>query len=153
MLSILKSFIIHLTSEKLLLISVFWFGIVLIVEAPLLTFRSPLGTLKTLNFYKVFSSYGQPPLSLPIVRLHTQLDDCFPGLNLSFNIELPHAHEEVIINQTHMEGLCLHDPINFIKFNEITSHLSISQKSVSLTCISSELTTRFCQNDQFKTPV
>lgn len=33
----------------------FWFGIVLIVEAPLLTFRSPLGTLKTWTFTKKYS--------------------------------------------------------------------------------------------------
>lgn len=52
-----------LTSGKLLSIKGFLFS--LTVDVPLLTFPSPLGTLKTLNFYILrVSCCAQPPLSL-----------------------------------------------------------------------------------------
>lgn len=61
-----------LTAGKLL------FGLVLfclMVEAPLLTFISALGTLKALNFdLEIFSCYDQAPASLPRVGSRPQAE-------------------------------------------------------------------------------
>lgn len=106
------------------------------VEAPLLTFLSASGTLKTLNFnLEIFSCYDQAPSSLPEVGSRPQAEAtvaCPPRWLLSCT-ELkiqhgasmcpqgdyykPHSHLDSLFTRSHQLG----------KFNEIVAHFSISK--------------------------
>lgn len=115
------------------------FGLVLfclMVEAPLLTFISALGTLKTLNFdLEIFSCYGQAPLSLPRIGSRPQAEAtvaCPLRWLLSWTEPViqrrapacpcgdyykPHSHLDILFTQSHQLD----------KFNEIAA-TSVSAK-------------------------
>lgn len=106
------------------------------VEAPLLTFISALGTLKTLNFdLEIFSCYDQAPASLPRVgsRLQAEATVARPPRWLCPCTELviqhrasacphrdyykPHSHLDTLFTRSHQLG----------KFSEMAAHFSINK--------------------------